>query len=276
MLDSPAELRGVLQRQDGARATVIRVELAHGRTVIAKRGRSFRADDPAPVPKSAWAFFNERAALQLLGEVCPGVAPRLLAVDDRAGILVLEDLGDAPGLPDVLAGQDRAKAEESLLLWTSSLARLHATTSRATARFRRVRDAMATGGTLDGYLDVAEEELRFRDACASLDLEPPSESSVAFAGAMTPTALIHGDVGGGNELVDAGRVSLVDFEVSALANAMIEAAITRMLLRQGEAEYAPPDEVVAALEAEYAGQAPMRAEAYALGCAYVFCMVAAS
>ncbi len=101
---------------------------------------------------------------------------------------------------------------------------------------------------------------------------PPSESRDVFARAMEPTALIHRDVGGGNELVNAGGVSLIDFEVSGLANAMIEAAILRMLLRQGEAEYALPDDVVAALEADYARQAPMTAEAYALGCAYVFCM----
>ncbi len=272
MLDRPAELQSVLRRQDGLRVTVIRVALADGRTVVAKRGRSFAADDPAAVPKSAWAFFNEWAALQLLEAVCPGVAPRVVAVDGRVGVLVLEDLGDAPNLPDVLSGEDSVKAEQALLVWTSCLARLHATTAHATARFRQTRDAMSGGGTLDGYLDVAGEELRFGAACAAVGLTRPSESHDLFARAMTPTALIHGDIGGGNELINAGSVSLIDFEVSGLANAMIEAAILRMLLHQGEAEYALPDDVVAALEAEYARQAPMTAEAYALGCAYVFCM----
>ncbi len=165
LLDRPAKLQRVLQRQDGTHVTVIRVELADGRTVVAKRGRSFAADDPAPVPKSAWAFFNEWAALQLLEDVCPGVAPRIVAVDGRVGILVLEDLGDAPSLPDVLSGEDRVKAEQTLLVWTSCLARIHATTAHAAARFRQARDAMGVGGTLDGYLDVAGEERRFRDAC---------------------------------------------------------------------------------------------------------------
>lgn len=46
----------------------------------------------------------------------------------------------------------------------------------------------------------------------------------------------------------------------------------RMLLEQGEADYAVPDDLVVALEDDHRAHAPLPAEPYARDCAYLFCM----
>lgn len=270
LVGEPVVLRDVLQRQDTVLETVIRVANRDGETFVAKRGRSSLRDDPAPDPKSAWAFFNEWASLQLLGEVCPGIAPQLVAADDSAGVLLMEDFGDGGlTLPAVLRGRDRTKAEEALLAWTRTVAAMHAATASATGRYRALRDSLSAGGVLDGYLDLDGARDGFAAACANLGLTLPRETPHVFA--SIPSALTHGDLGGGNELI-AERVTLIDFEVAGLADPMIDAAVLRMLLEQGEADYALPDDVVAELEREYARVAPMPPDAYERGCAYLFCM----
>ena len=174
LLGQSAQLRSVLQRQDAVRATVVRVELDDGTTVIAKRGRSFAPLDPTPTPKSSWALFNELVALKLMAERCPDTAPHIVAVDHRLGILVMADLGHEPNLPELLRAGGRVVAEEALLRWTLRLASLHARRLLTQqGSIRDLRDALAPGGTLDGYLDVAGAECRFAVGCTSLGLLTP-------------------------------------------------------------------------------------------------------
>ena len=46
-----------------------------------------------------------------------GLARRLPAVGDEPPLVVMEDLGSAPGVADLLLGNDSAAADEALVAW---------------------------------------------------------------------------------------------------------------------------------------------------------------
>lgn len=72
---------------------------------------------------------NERAALEFLASIGSAVGPRLLAADDEAGILVMEDLGAGPALEDLLVGGDPSAAEHGLVTFAGALGRMYAATA---------------------------------------------------------------------------------------------------------------------------------------------------
>ena len=92
----------------------------------------------------AWA--RERVGLAAAGPV--GVAPRLLAVAADPPLVVMEDLGSAPGVADHLLGADPVAADDALVAWATALGRLHAGTHAdraAIARaFAEAESAVAT------------------------------------------------------------------------------------------------------------------------------------
>jgi len=54
------------------------------------------------------------------------VAPRLVAADAQAGILLMEDLGPGPSLADALLAGDRERAQADLVSYAEALAAMHA------------------------------------------------------------------------------------------------------------------------------------------------------
>src|SRR5262249_28865179 len=79
----------------------------------------------------------EAASCQLLTAVQPAnpVGPELITHSPVERLLVMEDLGRAPTLADVLLGADPGTAERGLLAWARSLGRLHAVTAGREADF---------------------------------------------------------------------------------------------------------------------------------------------
>ena len=103
-LGEPAEVQAAEPLWD--RGHVFRLHLTSGRAVILKRKRRER-------PIGAQLFGDELAALDYLNAMPVPVAPRLLGADARAGLLLMEDLGDGATLADSLmaAGRERVQAE---------------------------------------------------------------------------------------------------------------------------------------------------------------------
>jgi hypothetical protein len=101
-----AEIRGVAPIWD--RSHVLRVQAGPDRSVVMKRR------DPGAPSQSLGV---ELAALEYLNGMPVPVAPRLVAADAEAGILLMEDLGPGPSLADALLGGDRERAQADLVAY---------------------------------------------------------------------------------------------------------------------------------------------------------------
>lgn len=101
------------------RGHVFRLRLASGRTVILKRKRG-------QWPIGRQLFGDELAALDYLNGMPVPVAPRLLGADARAGLLLMEDLGDGATLADSLMAAGRERVQAELIAYARALGSLHA------------------------------------------------------------------------------------------------------------------------------------------------------
>ncbi|MFF3445295.1 hypothetical protein [Streptosporangium sp. NPDC002721] len=108
-----AELSDPVDLGGNPRSVVLRCRTAAGGSVVVK---GFGTD-----PEGLRAFTAEAAGLSL------GLAgPELLGVDASVPLLVMEDLGSAPTLADVLLGDDPQAALDGLSAWARGLGRLSA------------------------------------------------------------------------------------------------------------------------------------------------------
>src|SRR3954469_11066310 len=101
---------------------LLRCTADDGRTVIVKMRRA-----PGEA-RRRFGFQRELNALLLLAELECDAGPRLLATDDSAGLLVLEDLGDGPALEDLLVGGDPAAATAGFVALAEAVGRMHVAT----------------------------------------------------------------------------------------------------------------------------------------------------
>jgi Ser/Thr protein kinase RdoA (MazF antagonist) len=100
------------------RGHVFRLRLASGRTTILKRQRR-------QWPIGGQLFGDELAALDYLNGMPVPIAPRLLGADARAGLLLLEDLGDGATLADSLMAAGRERVQAELIAYARALGSLH-------------------------------------------------------------------------------------------------------------------------------------------------------
>jgi len=84
---------------------------------------------------------NEIAALQFLSGQGVTVAPQVIASDDTAGIIVMEDLGSGPSLADMLFNHDSRAATAALVAFGTALGEMHAATAGADGEYYRHRRA---------------------------------------------------------------------------------------------------------------------------------------
>lgn len=82
---------------------------------------------------------NEIAALRFLSGQGVTVAPQVIASDDTAGIVVMEDLGSGPSLEDVLFDHDSRAATAALVAFGTALGEMHAATAGADGEYYRHR-----------------------------------------------------------------------------------------------------------------------------------------
>lgn len=233
-----------------------------GTSVIVKTQR------PADHWRGSDTTIRERAALRLLERVGCQSAPRLVAVDDELGFVVLEDLGPGPAVEDVLLGADRETAVQAFLAHAAALAEMHAATVGYADWFYAQFDETEVDGTdVDANLDrVCVQVMPFRQRWARLrsltDARPElpnadkAEPDIGrmlswLDGAGPLLALSNGDFMPQNSRTGALGVRLLDFEGAAFQHALLDAAHLRIPYAAAPAWGRLPSDVVRSGERTY-------------------------
>jgi Ser/Thr protein kinase RdoA (MazF antagonist) len=215
-----AEIRGVAPIWD--RSHVLRVQAGPDRSVVMKRR------DPGAPPQGLGV---ELAALEYLNGMPVPVAPRLVAADAEAGILLMEDLGPGPSLADALLGGDRERAQTDLVAYAEALGSMHAWSvgrpaGLASLRTRYAPEAPPGPAWLEA---LARGRAAFTGAMGSLGLAADGAGAeidelpnlVNGAGYL---GLVHGDACPDNVRFLGDRARIFDFETSGWGPIALDAA----------------------------------------------------
>jgi tRNA A-37 threonylcarbamoyl transferase component Bud32 len=228
--------------------------------VVYKRARYYEPLDPRPIPKTAWALFNEWAALEFLDQLAltRPVSPRFIGGDADEGVIAMQSLGEAPSLADLLQGSDAGVAAAACIALSRALARMHQATVGREQEYNSIRDALGPGGRHALYQDCARQIDVFRTVCrrAKISLDRAETDLHDVLTAMeSPNpryfGLLHGDVGPGNEKLVDGEQVLIDFEVAGFGHTLREAVAARLVFTEGDNSAALPPELVDRMETAY-------------------------
>ena len=192
---------------------------------------------------------TEQRALTLLGETGVPCAPRLLAFDDAAGVLVMEDLTPARSIQELLSGTDGIQSMAALVALAARTGAMHAA-SRPIASGAWHAHSIFERDVRERWrrLVAAANQLSFPDpAPAAMDVEALID---ALPDARWRT-LTHGDITPGNAVICDSEVRLVDFEGAGPRHACLDGAAFRLCFPQyGQWAAIPPD-IVAAMDRAY-------------------------
>ncbi|MGP8296520.1 hypothetical protein ACTPOK_00805 [Streptomyces inhibens] len=201
--------------------TVLRCRTAAGGSVIVK---AFTNE-----PEGLRSFTSEAAglSLQLAG-------PALLGVDTSIPLLVMEDLGGAPTLADVLLGDDPKAAQEGLLAWSRGLGRLAAVSVHRRADLAQLRTQYDKG--MVSWEDEPWIERNATDLLALLTgagIAVPRGlagelARIGTVGGEEYPAFTPGDTCPYNALLTPDGLQLVDFESARFQSVFLTAAYCRM------------------------------------------------
>jgi Ser/Thr protein kinase RdoA (MazF antagonist) len=207
------------------RRNVLRVHVSQGRSIVMKRQGEHAGERQARV------FGIELAALEYLNAMPAPVAPRLVAADPQAGILLMEDLGAGPSLADALLAGDRQRAEADLLSYAEALAAMHAWSMERPGELAGLRARYAPGAALspswlealahsrDGFLAaVAGLGLASGGVSAEIEELPYLLNGPGYLG------LVHGDACPDNVRLRPGGCRVFDFETSGWGPFALDAA----------------------------------------------------
>lgn len=198
-LTEPVDLGG------SHRSTVLRVRTAVGGTVIVK------------AHKTQAVYAVEASGLRLTD-----LGPRLLAADPEHRLIVMEDLGDAPNLADLLLGGDEKRARAALIEWAATYGRLAVQTVGRESELEApdepwvARDMAKLPAFLDGLGIASPPGL---DA----DIEAVSALDHDRFRVFSP-----GDICPDNHLLTAGGLRPIDFEGAGFHSVFLDASYSRM------------------------------------------------
>lgn len=189
------------------------------------------------------------------------VTPRLLAADEPAGVIVLEDVGPSRTLEAVLLEGDGDAATAAFVDFATAVGRLHAATRDAEAPHRsrlgelgtdarRDRLGMWPGVTRwDGVVGTTRD-LGLPDAAVAVD--DVDEVRQALEAPGRHGALIHLDLNPTNVLITDDGARLVDFEGATFGHAGLDASFIHFPFPNYSAHWAVlPPAVVEAADAAY-------------------------
>jgi hypothetical protein len=123
------------------RSHVIRLHLGADRSAVLKRRGEQEHD------RRDLGFEIELASLEYLNAMPVPVAPRLLAADPDAGIMLMEDLSPGATLADSLLTGGREQAQADLIAYARALGSLHAWSAGQPGRLAELRARYAPGAT---------------------------------------------------------------------------------------------------------------------------------
>jgi len=196
--------------------------------------------DPDAPDGAVVRLFNDWAGLQFLSE-CFGDAPdipipRFIAGDRTAGLIVMHDLGAGKGLDHYLLGSDPVAAEECMLALFSTLGRVHAMSCGKQERYDAIRSALGPQNTqpLEHHIRWHQENQPKGLALLGLDipagfLDEIEEFVTVYRGDSPFRVYSHNDPCPDNVLWIDGRMTLLDFEFSGMANAAVDMRYPRAI-----------------------------------------------
>lgn len=253
----PGALAGEpVELSNSGRSTVLRVPVtgAPCESVIVKGFPA--ADGPG-------ALENEAIAATLFAGL-PGdsVAPELLATDLRQRVLVFADLGEHPGLSDLLLGSDRAAAEAGLIAWAAGLGGIAARTADPRPRVEEVRRRLGiqeVNRSIAGWLrkslgGFAERvEQRF-GLVAPAGLDRDLTALLALIGPTPYEIFSPADACPDNNQVTPDGLRFFDFEFAGHYSLFLDAAYTALPFPTCWCTFDTPADVTAATVAAYREQ----------------------
>lgn len=214
-LSDPVDLGG------SPRTVVLRCRTASGGSVVVKKYGT--------EPDGLRAFTAEAAGLSLRL-----AGPGLLGVDASVPLLVMEDLGSAPTLADVLLGDDPRAARDGLSAWARGLGRLAAASVRRRADLAGLSARYGMGvPSWDEDPWPARYAAGFPAALAGIGIEAPPELAgelerIATTDADDYLAFTPGDTCPDNNLLTPDGLRLIDFESACYQPVFLTAAYCRM------------------------------------------------
>ncbi|HEY3140944.1 MAG TPA: phosphotransferase [Acidimicrobiales bacterium] len=214
------------------RAHVVRVRFGGGDTAIVKRPRqvatgSERVDDMRSL------FLAERTGLELLAAMPESPTPTLLAVDDTADLLVMEDLPPGPSIAELLLGDDWNAAEEGVVELARTLASVHGWSAGRESEYQaiRARVGLAVGEAQRWTRITAAGRDAFRSMAEAVGVNVPAvfeeecDEAVARLGAAGWwRGYVHGDPCPDNTRLTAGRLRLFDYEHGNYGSVLLDAS----------------------------------------------------
>lgn len=232
------------------RGAVLRVTLepplpAIGATIIVKR----RDPDSELGAFAATNLSTEKAALELLGRLGSAAAPRLIAGDDRLGMLVMTDAGQS--VESVIFGDDSTKATAALVSLAVTTGMMHALPIDEQAFVGL--DTWTLGSRDNGWgaLPPALTDVGLPQVPSAAHLEH-DDLVAEIRAPKGATALVHGDLHPNNAVIDdRGVCRLVDFEGAGYQHFGIDAAMLRFPFAWYGRWALVPDYVQEAMESAY-------------------------
>lgn len=181
-----------------------------------------------------WRMHTERAALQFLGDLGLRIAPRVIAADAAARLLVLEDLAPRVALDRLLRRDGAAAHTGRLAAFARALGALGAATAGRAGTYYARRAAL---GPVDSAADRAGRLAPLRAAAiahaaalgAPLEGRAADELAAALGTLAAPgpfLALSNGDAEANNALLHAtgpADARLIDFEFAGYTHALTDA-----------------------------------------------------
>lgn len=221
------------------RTSVLRCQSRIGSVVV----KAFRDR-----PDALAAYANEAAALSL------GVGPDLLAIDRSRRVLVMEDLGVAPSLVDLLLGNDSVAARNGLVSWAAAVGRLAADTVDRHDEFDTLRERFDTGqSTILGVDRIIErlQHLPAAFAAVNVDAAPGLDAELSGLLGHEYLAFSPGDTCPGNNLMTGEGIRLLDFEGASYRPVFLDAAYLRVPFPTCWCMFRLPSAVAAEAEQAY-------------------------
>ncbi len=197
-------------------------------TVIVKWLR----DDPRGLRVDPRQVATEQAALEFLSNIGFAAAPRLIAADRDAGLLILEDLAPREPLADLIRRQGAAASTPELMAFARLMGELGAATAGKAAAYDEIRQRYGEPDPRAGReRGLGPDWPAALAQLNALGLTMAAEVETELAGLVE--TLLHpgpflvfsnGDPETNNVLVDGGDARLIDFEGAAFRHALTSAS----------------------------------------------------
>lgn len=224
----------------GMRSRVARVRLGNSdggsETLVIKQryvadGSPYDPLDRAPGSLSTRVAY-EAAALQLLGNRSPRrLAPQLIGVDYNTGVLVMEDIGEGPGLLEHLLGNDPVQADRALHSYATGMGRLHAAGAGHADEFAAIlgqfgpRPINPLPAAIAGYAAEFERAIHALGMAIPPDVRSYLDQGVArMRSPRGFLSLTHGDICPGHDRIVDDHSIFIDLELAGFRHALYDLA----------------------------------------------------